>query len=89
DISYPIDGIPDDLYFSIAFFRPNSFIDIIEVEQSMIKEISLEEKLKSLEILLREYVIDIKYLQSIENSEIRTENNQNEYDSVMTLSPDQ
>ncbi|CAI2168322.1 18060_t:CDS:10, partial [Funneliformis geosporum] len=77
DISYPIDGIPDDLYFSIAFFRPNSFIDIIEVEQSMIKEISLEEKLKSLEILLREYVIDIKYLQSIENSEIRTENNQN------------
>ncbi|CAG8678242.1 6782_t:CDS:2, partial [Funneliformis mosseae] len=33
--TYPIDNdeIPDDPYFSIAFFRPSSFIDIIEIDQ--------------------------------------------------------
>src|SRR6266540_5478281 len=41
--------------------------------KSATEEISIEElneKFKSLEILLREYVIDIKYLQKIKNSNI-------------------
>ncbi|CAI2166479.1 7593_t:CDS:10 [Funneliformis geosporum] len=44
---------------------------------STTNEISVEERLRSLEILLREYVIDVEYLQRIENSKIRKVVSQN------------
>ncbi|CAG8722915.1 15111_t:CDS:2, partial [Funneliformis mosseae] len=58
---------------SILPLTDSSILD----EKDKVEEVSVEEfnrmkeKLKSLEILLREYVIDVKFLQSVENGNIR------------------